>query len=77
MLRFVSCPHIDNSHIMKTKRMHVVTNIPQPTCMAIFNDLINSQKSFIIFTPGIFLSSPNFKGCRMGRSDKVSVAFLF
>ena len=36
--------HIDNSHIMKTKRMHAVTNIPQPTCMAIFNELINSQK---------------------------------
>ena len=38
-------PHIDNSHIiMKTKRMHAVTNIPQPTCMAIFNELINSLK---------------------------------
>ena len=29
---------------MKNKRMHVVTNIPQPTYMAIFNELINSQK---------------------------------
>ena len=45
---------------MKTKRMYVVTNIPQSTCMAIFNDLIYSQKSFVIFTPGSFRCSPNF-----------------
>ena len=34
--------------------MHVVTNIPQPTCMAIFNELINSQKVLWYLRLGFF-----------------------
>ena len=38
--------------------MHVVTNIPQPTCMAIFNELINSQKVLEYLRLGFFFVLP-------------------
>ena len=64
VLHFILCydsfvsRHI-NSHIWRSDRIQVVTNVPQPRCMAIFNKLINSH-ILVLFTPRIFLCSPNF-----------------
>ena len=49
MLWFFSWTHIDNTHIWRPKEYIVVTYIPQPTCMTIFNELINLHKVFFFF----------------------------